>query len=578
MLQTLQRPQAARHRGGMITPDRYGSLGELLRDALIQFKSETALIEARRRTEVARLTYADFRKHACDLIAALESRGIGPGDRVAILMSNQSRWLLAAYATFHRGAVLVPLDYKLGPAEQRSLLRHSNPKALVIEGGLRARLGDEPLGVPLVLVSEPERLASDDADWETLPRANKEPTLQPRKRDDLACIVYSSGTGGTPKGCQLTHGNYLAQYASLQSLFELRVGHRYFSILPTNHAIDFMCGFIGPFGGGATVVHQRQLRPELVRWTMKEYGITHMALVPLILESFARALEEQLGELGPARRGAVEALAALNGMLTERAASPRVSRQLLRPIHRAFGGCLEQLFCGGAFVDPRHVEILARYGLPVIVGYGLTEACTVATVNDLRPFRADSVGRAAPGVEVQIDRPNAEGVGEVLLRGATVMKGYLDEPELTAATLKDGWLYTGDLGWLDASQHLHLVGRAKNMIVTAGGKNVYPEDVEGAFDALEAEELVVMATGFVWGADLANEGLLLIARQRGAPSVFVERVAQANRGLPEHKRVQEVLFVEDPMPRTASMKIKRSDLANQIRQRYRPGDATPLAI
>ena len=219
---------------------------------------------------------------------------------------------------------------------------------------------------------------------------------------------------------------------------------------------------------------------------------------------------------------------------------------------------------------------MQRYGLPVIIGYGLTEACTVATVNDLKPFRADSVGRPAPGVDLRIDRPNADGIGEVLLRGPTVMKGYLDEPELTAETLVDGWLHTGDLGWVDASQHLHLVGRAKNMIVTAGGKNIYPEDVESAFGTTPAEESVVMASGYIWGDDLGRESLVLVVREPVSRPAVLEEAARANRQLAEHKRVHKVLFVEESFPRTASMKVKRGALADLLRARYRASDAVAL--
>ena len=205
----------------------------------------------------------------------------------------------------HRGAILVPLDYKLNADEQRALLAHAKPKALVIEGGLYRRFDDAPPEIPFVLVSESESdiARGEAAHWDDLPETTQEPPLVSRQRDDIACIVYSSGTGGTPKGCLLSHGNYLSQYEALQSLFELTAGHRYFSVLPTNHAIDFMCGFVGPFGGGATVVHQRTLRPEFVRWTMKEYGITHMALVPLILESFARALRGTAGRIESRKAG-----------------------------------------------------------------------------------------------------------------------------------------------------------------------------------------------------------------------------------------------------------------------------------
>jgi long-chain acyl-CoA synthetase len=246
-------------------------------------------------------------------------------------------------------------------------------------------------------------------------------------------------------------------------------------------------------------------------------------------------------------------------------------------VHEAFGGRLELLFAGGAFVDRARAERFHALGVPVVIGYGLTECCTVATVQDLRPFRADSVGRPVEGVEIRIHAAEADGVGEVWIRGPTLMRGYLGDPELGAETLtEDGWLRTGDLGWLDASRHLHLVGRTKNMIVTAGGKNVYPEDVEAAFEGLAGiDELCVFASGYVWPRRdrLTDEGLFAVVRGKADATAIAREIESRNRKLPEHKRLAAFLVVDDAFPRTASMKIKREPLAMQLRAAHEPGGA-----
>ncbi len=333
-----------------------------------------------------------------------------------------------------------------------------------------------------------------------------------------------------------------------------------------------MCGFLGPFAGGATVVHQRTLRPEFILDTMRRQRITHMSLVPLVLEAFERSLREKLDARPPFARRLVDGLTALNAELTQKKPRHALSRTLLGPVHAAFGGQLRMLFCGGAFVDRARAQLFYDMGLPVVIGYGLTEVCTVATVNDLSPFRADTVGRAVPGVEVVIHAPNADGVGEVWIRGRTVMKGYLDAPDLTAAAIDaEGFLHTGDLGWLDAAHHLHLVGRSKNMIVTAGGKNIYPEDIEAAFDGLPCEELCVFASGYLWpGQKLTDEKLLVVVREPGER--FAEALRERNHRLPDFKRVAGVLEWNDAFPRTASMKIKRGPLADALREGATPED------
>jgi long-chain acyl-CoA synthetase len=232
------------------------------------------------------------------------------------------------------------------------------------------------------------------------------------------------------------------------------------------------------------------------------------------------------------------------------------------------------IFCGGAFTDRALAEFFSDLGIPVVIGYGLTEACTVATVNDLKPFRGDTVGRAVPGVDVRIVNAGPDGVGEVQIAGPTVFAGYLDDPEQTGDAFDGAWLRTGDLGWLDAAHHLHLVGRSKNMIVTPGGKNVYPEDVESAFDRVDVDELCVLAEDYVWPrTGLVGERLVAVVRVHDERRDAARKaLAQRNRALPEHKRLGGVLWLDDTFPRTASMKLKRADLASRVRDAH-PRDA-----
>ena len=555
----------------MIDASSYQCLGELLRDAFIQYKSDTALVEMQRKRTERRITYAEAKATGEQVAQRLEDLGVGADSRVAILMSNQPAWLLSAYGALYRGATLVPLDYKLQASEQAALMAHAKPKVLVTEYPIWRKLAalKLPLEVEHVIVCEaPESAELGEAlRFEDLPR-EAAPTFVAREREDIATIVYSSGTGGQAKGCMLSHRAYLAQARVLMDLYPMARGDRYFSILPTNHAIDFMCGFIVPLCSGGVVVHQRTLRPEFILDTMRRMAVTHMALVPLVLTAFERAIREKLDALPALKRQAFDALANVNESLTVKRPNPTLSRVLLKPIHDAFGGSLQFLFCGGAFVDRKRAEFFYRLGIPVVIGYGLTEACTVATVNDLKPFRGDSVGRPVAGTEVVIDAPNAEGVGQVLIKGETLMSGYLDAPELSAETLIDGWLHTGDLGYLDASGHLHLVGRSRNMIVTEGGKNIYPEDIEGAFSTLPCEELVVYATNYIWPkAGLTDEELVAVVRCQPELSLqgLMPRLRDLNRRLPDFKRVDGVVAWDEAFPRTASMKVKRGVLAEDLR-------------
>jgi long-chain acyl-CoA synthetase len=558
----------------MLDLDQYSSLGAALREALDRWPNETCLIESDRGREKSRLTYSDFKEIALPLAGALEEAELQAGDHAAIIMSNQSKWLISAYAIFHCGGVVVPLDFKLTPSEHWQLLARSRAKLLVIEYYLWRAMREIPEShnhqLKTVLVTEAP-LGADLAGalrWEEF-RGKREPVFVPRTRQDTACIVYSSGTGGCPRGCVLTHENYLEQCKSLTAWYPFWPGVRYLSILPTNHAIDFMVGFIGPFVCGACVVHLRTLRPEYVRDAFVKYKITYVTLVPLVLKNLERGLRAKFAELSPVKAVLLNRMIALNKLLTKRRPHVKLSRRLLPRVHDAFGGELLALITGGAFVEPSNLQFFYDLGIPVANGYGLTEAGTVLTVNDLKPFRADTVGKPLPGVEIRILDPDAEGIGEVAAKSKTVMARYLDAPELTAETIVEGWLMTGDLGRFDGSGHLQLFGRKKNMIVTEGGKNIYPEDIETVFDGLPVKEYCVFAVNYVWPAkSLSEEQLVLVLRlienQEFAKTLGDEILAR-NRRLPDFKRVKGYVLWSRDFPRTASMKIKRTLLAEEIR-------------
>jgi long-subunit acyl-CoA synthetase (AMP-forming) len=318
----------------MLNLDQYTCLGAALRDALDRWPNETCLIEADRDREKTRLTYSDFKEVALPLARALEDAGFSSGDRAAIIMTNQSKWLISAYAVFYRGGVLVPLDYKLTAGEHLQLLAHSKTQFLIVEYYLWRAITQSPEfknhKLTKVLVTEAP-LGADLAGayrWEDF-RRKGDPAFNPREREDVACIVYSSGTGGRPKGCVLTHENYLEQCKSLTALYPFWPGVQYLSILPTNHAIDFMVGFIGPFVCGACVVHLRTLRPEFVRDAFVRYKITYVALVPMILKNLERGLRGKFDELSAGKRFLLYRMIALNKSLTRKQPKVGVSRKLL---------------------------------------------------------------------------------------------------------------------------------------------------------------------------------------------------------------------------------------------------------
>ncbi len=516
----------------MLDLSKYQSIGAALNDALDKFADDTCLIESDREREKERLTYRDFRERALRLARALLDAGFNAGDRTAIIMTNQSKWLISAYAILYCGGVMVPLDYKLTPDEQWQLLSHSNAAILITEYPIWRQLAAASrraaaIHVKTVLVTEaPPNAALDGAQrWEDFHRRG-EPALVARKRADVASIVYSSGTGGRPKGCMTTHENYLEQGHAIAQIIAFEPGIRYLSILPTNHVVDFMMGFFLPFTSGATVVHLRTLRPEFVRDAFARYKIAYMMLVPLILKNLKKGMETNFAALPKGKRTALNAL------------------------------------------------------IRVANAYGLTEAGTAVSVNDPRTPRADTVGKPLPGTEVRIVNPDADGIGELAVRGKTVMAGYLDDPELTAETIVDGWLMTGDLGRFDATGHLQLFGRKKNMIVTEEAKNIYPEDIETVFEGLSVKEFCVFAANYIWPRrSLVGEQLVLVLRLEQGQALTDELrrdISARNNRLLNYKRVHGIVLFDEDFPRTASLKIKRNILAERLAQLDRATAILPL--
>lgn len=565
--------------------DRYPSLGPALADAVHAHRSNPFLVLTDRGRVVVERTFREAAQEAGRLGAWLTARGVSPGDRLAIAMSNGPRWLEGALAGLGLGCVLVPLDARAEGAELARLLAHCGARALLTDGPVWRRLRDAPLTLEVVLVDGPLGDPAPGLGWDDALAAARAAPWTPvvAERDAPAAIVYSSGTtGGRPKGCVLTHRSYLSQLEALATLYPLAEDDVYLSVLPTNHALDFMCGFLVPVLCGARVVHLRTLRPEWLVRACQDHGVTHLSAVPALLQALEGRLQERLDAHEGLAATGLRGVRALNAWLTRDRPRAAVSRALLAPVHRALGGRLSRIFAGGAFVPRDTARALYDLGLPVAIGYGLTEACAVVTVNDLRPFRDDTVGLPLPGTEVRIDGRGPDGVGEVVVRGPQVFRGYLDDPDLTRETIVDGWLRTGDLGVLDAAGHLRLVGRKKHMVVTAGGKNVYPEEVESRFDGLPAaEEHAVVAAHAVWPARPGDdERLLLVVRPRGSADGLVDglvgEAARRARALPEHLRPAGLLVEPEPFPRTTSLKLRRDLLARGLGARARRDDVRAL--
>ncbi|MFO1464241.1 MAG: AMP-binding protein [bacterium] len=560
----------------------YRSLGEAFWRRVPEHGDRLALIEADRELESARFTYQDVGREAVRVAALLQERGFRPGDHCAIVMSNQSKWIFSGIAVFLAGGVLVPIDYKITPQEQKAYLDHCKRKMVITEWPVWRKWQEAGVRFPksvTVLVTEAPVGAElrGALRWDSAPAGSFQ--FQGRERDDVCAILYSSGTGGKMKGCMLTHGNYLTQVENFSAHMKMRASDRYLSILPTNHGVDFVFGFLYPMLVGASVVHQRTLRPQYLMPTLKNFQITTTAFVPMILKEIQKKLLAQVEALPPLKRRLFKGLVQLNHALTPK---PRqwLSKRLLAKVHEAFGGKLRVVLTGGSFVDAKLARFFYDLGIFVGIGYGLTEAGTTVSAPVWERYFDDNVGRLLPQTRVEIRNPDPQGVGEIWVQSPSVMAGYFEDPELTSETLVDGWLCTGDLGQLDAQGYLKIKGRKKNLIVTAGGENIYPEDVEKAFEDLpELKEYCVFGTHYLWPeTDLLDEKLCMVVHPNDevAPEQILEKLKTRNRVLADQKRIVGFIVWGRDFPRTGSLKVKRQNLAQEIASAWTPRDIQAL--
>jgi len=558
--------------------NQYTSLGDALFEKLTTHPQHLGLIEANRDKETQRLTYQDIHSQAIHVAKTLQYNQIHAGDHVAIIMTNQARWNISAIGVLYAGGVLVPIDYKLSALEQIELIEHSDAKIVILEFYLFKRIKDAQLlerlnGLKMIVSEAPLKFELQppshqrwDQNTDHLPFE-----MIHRRPEDTATVVYSSGTFGTPKGCMMTHQNYLSQAHALSELFPVDQRHTYFSFIPTNHAIDFMCGFFMPLVNQSKTVHQRTLRPEFIAPTIAKYQVTHMALVPLLLNNLRKKLQSQFDGLPFFKSLFLKMCIAINRFFTQRRPNYAVSKILLAPVHKKFGNSLQYIFVGGAFTDPDLAQFFYDLGFSASIGYGLTEAGTVVSVNDLEPFTT-TAGKplAITNVEIRNSTAVLGGChGDIWVSGPTVMKGYFKNDELTQSTIIDGWLDTGDIGILSNDGYLDIVGRKKNMIVTSGGKNIYPEELEKVFSDLNFEAYCVFAGSYLFPEDQdIRDQLVLVAQlsQHQNATLALPDIQKQNQLLPEHKRIQHVIFWPEDFPQTATMKIKRPALARRIQE------------
>jgi len=507
--------------------------------------------------------------------ALLEREGVRPGARVGLQSDNRPEWGLAYLSVLAAGAVVVPLDAQLREQELGELL--ATAEATHAIGDARhlplldgARAARRPA---LRLISlDPD---AGIAYWDQAQRefASAPPPPPRAEPNDVAVLLFTSGTTGQAKGVMLSHANLLSNVEAVVRTLEFGPADRFLSILPLHHTFESMGGLLCPLRVGASVCSARGLASRELREDMSTSGATLFIGVPLLYEKLLSAIDKGIGDAPWPSRWLARGLLGVT-RLVRQATGWRIGRTLARPLRRRAGLDRLRMFVTGA--APFAPEVFWRYidlGWPMLEGYGLTETSPVVCANRPPHPSPGAVGWPLPGIEVRVDEADADGDGELVVRGPNVMLGYWRQPAMTAEVLHDGWFHTGDLGRVLPDGRVRITGRLKNMIATAAGKKIYPEEVELVL-ANSPYVLEVMVTG---GADARGEreevhahiypnrpALEALARSQGKPcdEAFVGQVLRAevearSEALAPYKRVKKVIVRDSEFPKTTTGKIRR---------------------
>ena len=549
----LKRPKRA--------PEPHQTLPALLDEMADRYELAVAL----QRTEdggLSRLSFREWREQAGAAAARLISAGVRPGDRVLLAAANHPSWAISFFGILMAGATVVPLDAAVDADVAANLQRASRARVFVSDAKVQLRTASSLEGVTFI-------------DYHQLSLKGPMGIGLALQADDVAALIYTSGTTGNPKGVELSHANLSALVAALAPLFPLGKGDRVLSVLPLHHTFELTCGMLLPLSRGARIVYLDELNAERLEFGLKEGKITGLIGVPALWEMLERRILARVAEHGTVAAKLFDVAVELNRSLGK-SVGVDGGKLLFGTVHHAFGGKLRYLVSGGAALPERTHKLFSGLGMHLAEGYGLTEASPVLTVANAGPkARPGNVGRPIPGVEIRIDAPNPEGVGEILARGPNVMLGYSDDPDATAQVIdRDGWLRTGDLGKLDRRGRLSIVGRAKDVIVASNGENVYPDDVEARIGRVEGvKELCIL--GIPDGRGGERVACVAVADRESDNPPAVQR-ARAKRELdealsklPSAQKPALVLIFEKDLPRTATRKVRRGEVRAEIERRER---------
>jgi len=536
------------------------------------------------------ISYGEFGRLVSFLGAGLLTRGLARGDRVALMAANSPEWMVVYAAVTASGAVIVPLDTALTGNELKHILLHSEARFLVVSPEIHADLieGKEMPGTDIIVLGERDSNISAATVTEIM-AAGKERIaagddcfLRARfavRPEDIATIAYTSGTTGQPKAAVLLHSNLVSDLVSIKNRLPITAADTFLCLLPLHHTFSSMCVFLAPLTSGSAIAFARSIKPKQVLEDIVREGVTILVGVPLFFEHFAPMLapvrESETKVPGLMKRIYLSVARKFDRIFGVKTAPALPERKVVTAGLEKINYCIS----GAASLRPDVENAFFSAGLPLLQGYGLTEASPVVAVNPFDRPRKGTIGPALPGVQVRIEDPDADGAGEIIVKGPNVMREYYRNPEATRAALVKGWLHTGDLGKIDEKGYISIVGRKKSVIVTAGGKNIYPDEMEAALNRnIYILECVVMAVEDRRGN--TRPGAVIVPNYDMLSTVdelkgntteetirkFIgEQIKLFSQNLPDYKKLYDYQIRNEELPKTSTRKVKRH-LVTWIRQ------------
>ena len=491
--------------------------------------------------------------------------GIQKEEKMAILSESKPEFGVCVLGSVISGMITVPLDIKLTIYELTSILTDCQPSVMLVSQTYIDKALELQKAVPSlkhIIVMDEQPVSGGLQSLYTIP-CNYTCKWRHRSRNSRMFIIYTSGTTGNPKGVETTFGNILAQLKDLKTVMAPvfpKKDTKILSILPMNHLFEMTVGFATFLNMGFSVYYTQSLKPKDILNIIKDRNINFMISVPAFFRLMKTTLEAEIRNSSKIYQKTFPIKFFLAKFLPFR----WIKKIMFRKLHNCFGGHFRSFMSGGAPYDFETAKFFRRIGIEVYEGYGLTETSPVASFNSKWNRDLRSVGELLPGFEGKIDPET----GELLLRGPSIMKGYHNQPELTAEAIdKEGWFHTGDKARLEG-RNIYITGRIKNMIVLSGGKKVFPEEVEAVLEKSDKfAELCVFGMEREGGAKDGTEDIALVvvpaehikAEYQGEEleKVLKDEVKRLSKQLANYKRPINVKIIDQPLPRTATRKIQR---------------------